>query len=90
MLVEGGKRAYSKWGSVCSIIGFTERIGGFLEENLEYVRRLSRAGVAVELHVYPGTPHCSVLETSRPLEVSRVALAAGRNNREALRRALHG
>lgn len=29
----------------------------FLEENLEYVRRLSRADVPVELHVYPGAFH---------------------------------
>lgn len=29
----------------------------FLEENLDYARRLLRAGVAVELHVYPGAFH---------------------------------
>lgn len=29
----------------------------FLEENLDYVRRLGRAGVPVELHVYPGAFH---------------------------------
>ena len=29
----------------------------FLEENLEYARRLTRAGVPVELHVYPGAFH---------------------------------
>ena len=29
----------------------------FLEEDLEYARRLARAGVAVELHVYPGAFH---------------------------------
>jgi len=29
----------------------------FLEENLEYSRRLIRAGVPSELHVYPGAPH---------------------------------
>jgi acetyl esterase/lipase len=29
----------------------------FLEENLEYARRLIRAGVPTELHVYPGAPH---------------------------------
>ena len=29
----------------------------FLEENLEYTRRLSRAGVPVELHVIPGAYH---------------------------------
>jgi acetyl esterase/lipase len=29
----------------------------FLEENIEYARRLTRAGVPVELHVYPGAFH---------------------------------
>jgi acetyl esterase/lipase len=29
----------------------------FLEENLDYVRRLGRAGVPVEFHVYPGAFH---------------------------------
>jgi triacylglycerol lipase len=29
----------------------------FLEENLEYARRLTRAGVPTELHVYPGAVH---------------------------------
>lgn len=29
----------------------------FLEEDMEYARRLLRAGVATELHVYPGGPH---------------------------------
>ncbi len=29
----------------------------FLEENLEYSRRLIRAGVPTELHIYPGAPH---------------------------------
>jgi len=29
----------------------------FLEENLDYARRLMRAGVSTELHVYPGAPH---------------------------------
>jgi acetyl esterase/lipase len=29
----------------------------FLEEDLDYARRLLRAGVPVELHVYPGGPH---------------------------------
>lgn len=29
----------------------------FLEENLDYARRLTRAGVPVELHVYPGAYH---------------------------------
>ncbi len=29
----------------------------FLEEDLDYARRLARAGVPTELHVYPGAPH---------------------------------
>jgi acetyl esterase/lipase len=29
----------------------------FLEENMEYARRLVRAGVPTEFHVYPGAPH---------------------------------
>lgn len=29
----------------------------FLEEDVEFALRLSRAGVAVELHIYPGAPH---------------------------------
>ncbi len=44
----------------------------FLEEDLDYARRLSRAGVAVELHVYPGAfhafnawPHARVSEVAR-------------------------
>ena len=29
----------------------------FLEEDLDYARRLIRAGVPTELHIYPGAPH---------------------------------
>lgn len=29
----------------------------FMEENIEYIRRLSRVGVAVELHIIPGAYH---------------------------------
>lgn len=29
----------------------------FLEEDLDYARRLMRAGVPTELHIYPGAPH---------------------------------
>jgi acetyl esterase/lipase len=29
----------------------------FVEENLDYARRLIRAGVPTELHIYPGAPH---------------------------------
>lgn len=36
----------------------------FFEENLDYARRLSRAGVAMELHVYPGVTHMFDLSPS--------------------------
>lgn len=55
----------------------------FLEENLEYARRLTRHGVPVELHVYPGAYHGFDVFTR-----SRVALAARRDSRAALRRDL--
>ncbi|NBP85495.1 MAG: alpha/beta hydrolase, partial [Mycobacteriaceae bacterium] len=29
----------------------------FVEQDLEYARRLTAAGVATELHVHPGCPH---------------------------------
>ena len=32
-------------------------VDGFLDENVAYAARLSRAGVATELHVYPGVIH---------------------------------
>ena len=56
----------------------------FLEENLEYARRLMRAGVPVELHVFPGAYHGFDFFAQAPvsLEARRVAVAA-------LRRALH-
>jgi acetyl esterase/lipase len=56
----------------------------FLEENLEFARRLTRAGVPVELHVYPGAYHGFDFFAQAP-----VSLAARRTSVEALRRALH-
>ena len=38
----------------------------FLEENLEYARRLTRAGVPTELHVIPGAYHGSGLSFEAP------------------------
>lgn len=38
----------------------------FLDESLEYTRRLSRAGVPVELHVIPGSYHGSGLVADAP------------------------
>ena len=32
-------------------------LDGFVDEDIEYANRLIRAGVATELHVYPGAPH---------------------------------
>ena len=32
-------------------------LDGFLDEDVDYANRLLRAGVPVELHVYPGAPH---------------------------------
>lgn len=55
----------------------------FLEENLEYARRLMRAGVPTELHVYPGAFHGSDLAAS-----AHMTLAARGISRAALQRAL--
>jgi len=38
----------------------------FLEESLEYVRRLTRAGVPAELHVIPGAYHGSFIAADAP------------------------
>jgi acetyl esterase/lipase len=46
----------------------------FLEENLDYARRLSRAGVSMEFHVYPGVTHMFDLLPS--LETARCKEAA--------------
>jgi len=63
-------------------------VGGldlFLEENMTYADRLSRAGVPVEFHIYPGAYHGFYRATK-----ARVTMQAERDNREALRRFLHG
>jgi acetyl esterase/lipase len=54
----------------------------FLEENLEYARRLMRAGVPVELHVYPGAIH-----GFDGVPSSRLAKQHARDQLEALRQA---
>ncbi|HME41184.1 MAG TPA: alpha/beta hydrolase [Steroidobacteraceae bacterium] len=56
----------------------------FLEEDIEYARRLLRAGVPVELHVYPGAFHAFDLAPD-----AQVARDANRDSIAALRRALH-
>jgi triacylglycerol lipase len=55
----------------------------FVEENLEFGRRLMRAGVPVELHVWPGAIHGFDL-----VPHAHVAVEANRASRAALRRFL--
>ena len=55
----------------------------FLEENLDYAKRLVGAGVPVELHVYPGAFH-----GFRRVRNARVAQTAARDSLDALRRVL--
>ena len=63
-------------------------VGGldlFLEENLNYADRLSRAGVPVEFHMYPRAYHGFYRAAN-----ARVTMQAEHDTREALRRFLHG
>ncbi len=55
----------------------------FVDEDLDYARRLMRAGVAVELHVYPGGFHGFDFDPA-----AKVAAQARRDSHEALARAL--
>jgi len=55
----------------------------FVEENLEYARRLMRHGVPVELHVYPGAYHGFDFDPK-----AEVAIQARRDRLEGLKRAL--
>jgi acetyl esterase/lipase len=55
----------------------------FLDETLEYARRLTRAGVPTELHVYPGAYHGFNIVTD-----ARVSHAFARDYLDALGRAL--
>ena len=55
----------------------------FLDEDLDYAHRLTRAGVPVELHVYPGAFHGFYAAPG-----SYVAQQANRDGLEALRRGL--
>jgi len=55
----------------------------FFEEDLEYGRRLARAGVPTELHVYPGGFHGFDLVAH-----AEVAQRFERDLRDALRRGL--
>jgi acetyl esterase/lipase len=55
----------------------------FVDEDIEYAHRLMRAGVATELHVYPGAVHGFDL-----VPTARVTIAFESQIRAALRRAL--
>jgi triacylglycerol lipase len=55
----------------------------FIDEDLDYARRLTRAGVPVELHVYPGGFHGFDYDPSAP-----VAVQARRDSADALARAM--
>jgi acetyl esterase/lipase len=57
----------------------------FLEEDLDYARRLIRAGVPTELHVYPGAPHgfmfmpeAQITKTYARDSMAALALAVGK------------
>ena len=54
----------------------------FLEEDMEYARRLVRAGVSTELHVYPGAYH-----GFRMVAGAQVTHASQRDQFTALKRA---
>ena len=56
----------------------------FLEEDLEYARRLTHVGVPVELHVYPGAYHAFDIDPN-----AEVAINARRDRISALKRALY-
>jgi triacylglycerol lipase len=55
----------------------------FLEEDLDYCRRLIRAGVPTEMHVYPGAPHGFMMVPGTDLSKT-----FGRDSIDALRRAV--
>ncbi|HWF01507.1 MAG TPA: alpha/beta hydrolase [Caulobacteraceae bacterium] len=56
----------------------------FMEEDIEYARRLMRAGVPTELHVYPGAFHAFDFHPA-----AAVSHQARRDRKEHLARALH-
>jgi acetyl esterase/lipase len=83
-----GVSAYAAPARAESLVGLpstyiaTGALDLFLEEDMEYARRLARAGVPVELHVYPGAYH----GFSRAAD-ARVTRAYVRDHTQALRRA---
>ena len=56
----------------------------FIDEDIDYARRLIRAGVPTEFHVYPGAPHAF-----NYVEAAVVTKAFARDSMAALKRALH-
>jgi acetyl esterase/lipase len=56
----------------------------FVNENIVFAERLIRAGVPCELHIYPGGFHAFDIAPT-----AKVSIAARRDTREALRRALY-
>jgi acetyl esterase/lipase len=57
----------------------------FLEEDMDYAKRLIRAGVPTELHIYPGAPHGFMFVADA--EVTRTF---ARDSMAAMKRALAG
>jgi acetyl esterase/lipase len=55
----------------------------FLEEDMDYARRLIRAGVPTELHIYPGAPHAFMFVPD-----AAVSKTYARDSMTALKRAL--
>ncbi len=55
----------------------------FLEEDMDYARRLIRAGVATEFHVYPGAPHAFMF-----IPDAHVTQTFARDSMTALKRGL--
>ena len=55
----------------------------FVDEDIAYARRLIRAGVATELHIYPGADHGFHFVAG-----ARSTLRASSDSQDALRRAL--
>jgi acetyl esterase/lipase len=56
----------------------------FLDEDMEYARRLTRAGVSTEFHLYPGGYHGFNM-----VSTARISQALERDVIDALKRALH-
>ena len=56
----------------------------FLEENVDYATRMLRAGVNVELHIFPGAYHGYEMAAE-----SRIAIQSEKERRDALKESLH-